>query len=679
MGYRTEGIRNLCLVGHTGTGKTTLAESLLFAGGAIRKMGGVDTMDSVCDHTSQEHDYKHSLESAVCHFDYDGIHVNLIDTPGYPDLYGRAVAVLSGADTAVIVINAATGVELMAERMNEAALEGHLCRLVVINQCDTPEVDLEQVLANVQTRLGSQCLPLNLPSLDGGGVVDCFFQPDGGETSFASVADAHTRLIDQVVEVDDELMELYLEQDQELSPEQLHAPFEAALRNGHLVPVCFVSAKTGVGIPELVEIINRLMPNPLEGNPPEFFRDGDSDIVVPRMEDPDDHSFAHVFKVEVDPFRGRLGVVRVHQGTLRRGDQVYVGDSRKPLKIAHLYKLQGGEQVEIDAAGPGDICAIPRAESVHFDAVLHDAPDNAHFRMRSARLPPAVFGSAIRAETVDAQRLADVLALLVEEDPSLSIEQISATNETVIRCLGELHLRILTERLAGQYGITLEYHPPSIAYRETITAEAQGSHRHRKQSGGAGQFGEVMLRVRPLERGDGFRFVNEVVGGAIPYQFIPAVEKGVRQVMDSGSLAGFPMQDIEVTVYDGKHHSVDSKEIAFVVAGRKAFLDAVTGAQPILLEPWVSVHVEIPHQAMGDVAGDLSGMRGSVLGTDLLPSGRLEVRGEVPLESIQTYHSRLKSLSGGEGSFTMVFSRYVPVAAKVQSELKAAYRPREDA
>ena len=673
MAYNTEQIRNIALVGHSGAGKTELTDALLHGAGKIPHKGSIDAGNTVSDTDPREKEHRHSLKTGFCHFDHEGVHVNLLDTPGHPDFVGRALSVLPAVETAAVVVNAATGVETMTQRTMDAAAERRLCRMVVVNRIDAEGADTARVLEQIRDAFGSECLPVNLPAGNGAKVVDVFFHGDGEETDLGAVEDAHERIVDQVVEMDDDLMETYLEEG-EIAPEQLHDAFEEALRDGHLVPVCFASAATGTGIPELLDVIARLMPSPTEGNPPAFVTGREAEPVT-LTADPEAHAVAHVVKVDIDPFRGRMAVLRVHQGTLRRGRQIFVGDARKPLKISHLLKLNGADHGEIEAAACGDICAIPRAEDVFFNAVLHDAHDQDDTRLESTALPEPMYGRAISAESdAQAQKANEALSVLCAEDPTLRLDHIPAMNETVLFGIGELHLRIALDEVAEKYGVKVATALPSIAYRETVTARAEGHHRHKKQTGGAGQFGEVFLRIEPLSRGGGFEFVDQVVGGVIPSQFIPAVEKGVREVLQEGAISGYPLQDVRVTVYDGKHHSVDSKEIAFVQAGKRAFINAVKSATPIVMEPVVDVNVSVPENCMGDVAGDLSGMRGSVKGTNVLAGGRLEVLGQAPLKEVQDYHSRLNSLSGGEGSFTMTFSHYAPVPVPDQQELVRAYR-----
>jgi elongation factor G len=679
MGNATSGIRNIALVGPAGAGKTSITETLLLQGGATRSRGSLARGTTVSDFDPQEKRLQHSLDTAICSFTADGTRINLIDTPGYPDFLGKTLSVLEAVEAAVIVVSAVAGVDTLTQRLMDFARERGLCRLIIVNKIDSRDARCSQVLEQLRESFGGECLPLNLPAGGGDSVVDCFFQPRGRATDFSSVEAAHTHIIDQVVELDEKLMALYLEQGEELTPEQLHEPFEQALREGHLVPVCFSSAETGAGMAELLQVIEKLMPNPAEGNPPQFLKgNGEAAESVPVVPDPSRHVIAHVFKVSIDPYVGKLGVLRVHQGTVRQGSQLFVGDARKPVKIAHLFRLLGKDTVEIHEAGPGDICATPKVDELHLDAVLHDSHDEDQYHLKPVTFPPPMLGLAIEPERRgDEQRLADTLHKLTAEDPCVRIEHHAAVNETVLYGMGEFHLRVLLERMAERYGVHVKTHPPSIPYRETITRPADGHCRHKKQTGGAGQFGEVFLKIEALTRGSGFEFVDDVVGGAIPGQFIPAVEKGVRQVLTEGALAGFPIQDVRVIVYDGKHHAVDSKEVAFVSAGRKAFLDALQKAAPIVLEPIMRLEITAPASAIGDVTGDLATKRARISGSDTLPGQRATLLAMVPLAEISEYQSRLKALTGGQGAYTMELSHYDPVPPRKQQELAQAWRPRE--
>ncbi len=676
MAYTTTDIRNVCLVGPGHAGKTQLTEALLKAGGAIPQCGAVERGDTVSDFNVREKQLGHSLYPSVCHFDHSGIHVNLIDTPGFRDFYGRALSVMPAVETAAIVLNAQSGVEEVARRMMAAAKAQRLCRMIIVNKIDAENINLASLVEDIREAFGSECLPINLPDAEGKGVVDCFFQPDGAETAFDTVDAAHERIVDQVVEVDEELMEIYLEQGEDLQPEQLHEPFEKALREGHLVPICFVSATTGAGIPELLDIFERLMPNPLEGNPPVFYKgEGDDAVEVTVKPDPGEHVIGHVFMVNIDPFKGRLGILRIHQGSIKAGNQLFVGDARKPIKISQLLKLNGADHKKMALGLPGDICAIPRVDEVYFDAVLHDSHDEDNFHLKHKHLPRPMFGLAVRpTNDADAQKTSDALHAMEAEDPSVKVEHITILNEVVLRGLGEQHLRAVLQEIEDRYSLKVDTSLPSIAYVETITTNAEGHHRHKKQTGGSGQFGEVYLRVEPLPPGTGFEFTSKVVGGSIPSQFIPAIETGVRQVMQTGAISGYPMQDVKVTVYDGKHHAVDSKEIAFVQAGKKAFLEAIANAAPIVMEPIVDVTFTVPGESVGGVTGDLAGMRGIVSGTDVASDNQMAISGQAPLKEVQAYHSRLKSLTGGEGSFTMDFSHYAELPHQMQQELIKEHR-----
>jgi elongation factor G len=681
----TDRIRTLALVGQAAAGKTSLAEALLCKSGAIGAAGSLERGTTVADFDPMERRVQHSLSSAVMHFEHDGVRVHLIDTPGYPDFLGQSMTALEAVETAAVVINAATGIEMMSSRMMEWARERGLDRLVIVNKIDAQGVDLPGLLAQIQAAFGRECLPLNLPTGGGSGVVDCFFNavaPAGQIADFSSVEDAHRALVEQVVEVDPEFVERYLN-DGDVDPRELHGPLEQALREGHLVPVCFVSARTGAGVPELLDVIERLLPNPTEGNPPAFLK-GEGAAAQPlRAEpDPERHVLAHVFKVTQDAYVGKMGIFRIHQGTVTRNSQLFIGDGRKPFKVGHLFMLQGKEHVEVPSAGPGDICAVAKVDEMHFDAVLHDAAEDDHIHLKPLDFPVPVHGVAIEPKRRgDEQRLWDILQKLVDEDPCLRVEHAAATNETVVYGLGELHLRTLLDRLTEVHRCEVETRPPRIAYRETITAPAEGHHRHKKQTGGAGQFGEVYLRIEPLPRGAGqesaFEFVDAVKGGTIPGTFIPAVEKGVRQAMAAGVIAGHALGDVRVTVYDGKHHSVDSKEIAFITAGRKAFVDAVLKARPIVLEPIVNVEITAPEQHIGDITGDLSSRRGQVSGTRAATPGSLYVLGQAPLAELSNYQSRLNAMTGGQGRYSLALSHYEAVPPAVQQQLMSQHRAPE--
>ncbi|MFN0186783.1 MAG: elongation factor G, partial [Aquabacterium sp.] len=519
-------IRTLALVGAAAAGKTLLSESLLVHSGMLAVRGSLERGTTVSDHDPLERRVGHSLTSSILHVDHGGCRIHLIDTPGGPDFLGHSLPALEAVETVAVVVNAMVGIEPMTVRMMDYAASRHLDRMIIITKMDAPDVDLAGLLASIQEAFGRECLPLNLPDRNGTTVVDCFYNRQG-HSDFGSVDNAHRSLVEQVVEVDASFVDRYLN-DGDIDAAELHSPLEQALREGHLIPVCFTSAKSGAGIGELLDICVKLLPNPTEGNPPDFLRgEGEAGILMHASYDPAQHVLAHVFKVTVDPFVGKLGIMRVHQGTLTKDSQLYVGDGRKPFKVGHLFMLQGRDHVEVEKALPGDICAVAKVDSLHFDAVLHDAAEDDHIHLMPLAFPVPVNGLAISPKRRgDEQRLSDILGRLTAEDPCMKVEHVAATNETILYGLGDLHLRMALERMKEVYKFEVETRPPRIAYRETIAKPAEGHHRHKKQSGGAGQFGEVFLRIEPLQRGAGFEFIDQVKGGTIPGQFIPAVEKG---------------------------------------------------------------------------------------------------------------------------------------------------------
>ena len=675
-------LRTLALVGPAAAGKTTLAEALLVQAGMVGAAGSVERGSTTSDFDPIERRMQHSLHTSVLHLDHQGLRIHLLDTPGSADCLGQSLPALEAVETAAIVINATSGIEPMAVRMMAWAAERQLDRMLIVNRIDAPGFNAAALLAQIQATFGRECLPLNLPASGGREVVDCWFAPEatpGHEADVSSVAAAHRALVEQVVEVDSAFVERYLEEG-DVDARELHAPLEQALREGHLIPVVFVSAKVGTGVSALLDVIAQLLPDPSEGNLPDFFKgEGSAARPMHARVDPDAHVLAQVFKVTIDPYVGKLGIFRIHQGTVTPNSLLYVGDGRKSFKVGHLFRLQGKTHTEIPSAGPGDIVAVAKVDEIAFDAVLHDAAEDDHIHLKPLPFPVPVHGLALKPRRHgDEQRLAEVLAKLAAEDPCLRVEQVASTHETVVYGLGELHLRVLLERLREGYRVEVETAPPRIAYRETITTTAQAQYRHKKQSGGAGQFGEVHLQVEPLARGAGFEFVDVVKGGAIPGQFIPAVEKGVRLAMDAGVVSGHPVVDVRVTVLDGKHHSVDSKEIAFVTAGRKAFILAVREAQPVVLEPVVDVEISAPEAMIGDITGDLAARRGEVRSTTPQLGGRASVKARVPLSELSGYQLRLNALTRGEGSYTLALSHHDAVPPGVQAEMVKGWQLRDE-
>lgn len=683
-------IRNIVLCGAGASGKTTLVERLLLQAGVIKRMGSVTESNTVSDFTDEEKHHKHSLQPSFVHFEHEGHLVNVIDTPGLVDFIGHAIACFPAGETIAVVIDATKGIDSITRRLMNIAEERRNPRMIIVNKIDEArEGTLDTLLGQIRETFGSVCLPINLPSQGGARVINVFehdgTDAEGDATDFLSVHEAHKAIVEQVIEVDDELTEQYLETgDGGFDPEKLHAAFEKALEDAHLVPVCFVSAKTGAGADDLIHIFASLCPSPVEVNPPEFLQrdaQGESEHEWHAQPDAAGKVLAHVFRVTNDPFLGKVGIFRVWQGTVKAKSDLILDDHKKPVKVGHLFLLQGKEHVEVTEVGPGALAAMAKIDEIRFNSVLHDSHELDSVHLNPLPLPRPMFGLAVELKNhADEAKFATVTHKLMSEDPCFVVERIAATNQTVMRGLGELHLRIIVERFKNQYGIELLTSTPRVAYKETITTLAEGHHRHKKQTGGAGQFGEVYLRVEPLppDHATGFEFVNDTVGGSIPRQYIPAIEKGVRQVLGEGAVAGYPMTGIRVSVYDGKYHDVDSKEIAFITAGRKAFIDAVQKARPVLMEPYVMLEISAPSRFMGDLAGQLSTKRGRVQSSDVVGGDACIVRAQAPLSELQNYANELKSLTAGAGSYTMEYSHDERTPPHIQTSVIAAYKPKAE-
>jgi len=677
-------IRNICLVGHGGTGKTTLAERLLFATGTVKRMGTVEEGTTVSDWTDEEKAHKHSLQPSVMYFSYEGHEVNVIDTPGLMDFIGQAIACFPAVETIAVVVDAARGIETATRRMMKVAAERRLPRMIIVNKIDQPDVELEMLVDELRAEFGGECLPINLPTPDLKDVINVFEHDGndekGDQTAFSSVHEAHKRIVEQVIEVDEDLTMQYLEKGEGFDPQKLHEAFEQCLDEGHLIPICFCSARSGVGIDDLLHIFASLCPSPDEVHPSEFVRRDNEGAEHDYRPDPiaSGPVVAHVFKVTTDPFVGKLGFFRVHEGIVKSKGDLLVDDNKKPVRLAHLHRFQGKEHVEVQEVGPGMIAAVAKVDELRFNAVLHDSHEFANVRVKPLPLPRPMFGLAIELKShADETKFSAAVHKLMAEDPSLVVERIAATKQTVMRGNGELHLRIVLEKLKHHFGVEVTTSTPKIAYKEKVTVKANGHHRHKKQTGGAGQFGEVFLTVEPLpiDHPEGFEFHNDTVGGSIPRQYIPAVEKGVRQALTDGAVAGYPMTGICVRVYDGKYHAVDSKEIAFVTAGKRAFIDGVRNAKPVLMEPIVSVEILAPQKHMGDLTSDIMGKRGRIQTTDMIGDGMCIIRAHAPLGELQTYSNQLKSMTAGQGSFTMEYSHDEPAPTQVQAEVVAQYKP----
>ncbi|MEM9064452.1 MAG: elongation factor G [Planctomycetota bacterium] len=682
-------IRNIAIAGHASTGKTLLSERLLLESGEIGRMGAVEDGTTTSDWTEEEKHHQHSMRSSVLHLEHEGHWVNFIDTPGRSDFLGHAIAAFPAVETVAITVDATKGVQSTTRRLMKIAADRNLPRMIIVTKTDSPEADCEGVTDAIQEAFGSICLPINLPTPDGAGVVNVL-EHDGSDDAgddalFSSVHESHEKIVEQIIEVQDELMTTYLEEGEEgLKPGAVHDALEQALREAHLVPICYCSAKTGAGCKDLLHIFATLLPDPLEGNPRPFMlraEEGGAEHEHHAEPDPSKPVIAHVFKVAADKHLGKLGVFRVHQGVVRAKMELHLDDQKKAVRVGHLVKRQGKDHVEVDALGPGDIGGVTKLDDIHFDGVLHEGHELDSLHLKPLPLPKPVFGLAIQLKNrADEGKFGTAIQKLLDEDPCLKLERIAATKQTVLRGLGEMHLNAVMERLKEISGIELDTSAPKIAYKETISKKGEASHRHKKQTGGAGQFGEVHLRVEPLptDHETGFEFVNATVGGSIPRQFMPAIEKGIKQALADGAFAGYPLTGVRVEVFDGKHHPVDSKEIAFITAGRRAFTEAVKSAGPRLLEPYAKVEITAPASALGDLTGEIASKRGRVLDTEMIGSEQVIVRGEAPLGELQNLSTELRSLTGGAASYTLEHSHEEPCPPHVQQEVVAAFAPDHD-
>ena len=669
-------IRNIVLLGHGSSGKTSLAEAILHSTGAINRLGSIDEKNTVGDFDEEEKERGNSIHSALMHVDHEGKLVNIIDTPGYPGFISPALVSISAAETAVVVIGAAAGIEMNTRKLFQAATDANKARVIVINRIDADNVDLTELIRQIQETFGSQCRCANLPTADKSAIINCITTQEG-DSPVMSPADAYTELLESVIEVDDELMEAYLG-GEEVSPQKVAEVFVKALMAGTIVPIVFTDSRKEVGIKELLELIVNCTPSPADV-PPAKLINGEETTEV--KADPNGPFAGQVIRVGFDPRSNmKYASIRVFSGSLDTGTSLLVNDAKKPIRPGHPLKMQGTEAKEIDKGVCGDIATLAKIEELKIGDLVHDGKFAGKFEMRP--LPKPMFALALEpASRGDEGKISVALDKLTAEDACFTVSHDTQTKELVINGMGDLHLRIMLSKLENRYKINVNTKPPKIPYRETITGKGEGHYRHKKQSGGAGQFGEVYLRIEPIERDSdpSLEYSWDIFGGSIPSQFEPAVLKGIQDVMSSGYLAGFPMQDVKVSVYDGKYHAVDSKEVAFRAAGKGAFMDALSKARPSLLEPIVNVEITIPTENMGDIAGDLASRRGRVSGQDMLAGGMMVIKAKVPLSELSNYNSQLKSVTGGQGSYEMELSHYEPTPPNVQQQVIDQYNKEKQA
>ncbi len=660
--YETKDIRNVAFVGHGASGKTSLVEGILFKAGATKRLGCVDEGTSISDFDPEEKERKTTIDSSILHCNWQDKEINVIDTPGYPDFISGAIGALNAVETAVVVIAATSGIQVNTQKMWDIASEAGLARVVVVTKMDGDNIDYPALLDSIQNAFGEECIPLMLPVGHGSefkGVVDIFNLPDEvpGEV-IGDVDSSREKLVEGIVSVCDTQLEKYLE-GQEISDETLQGCFNTAIAAGSIVPVLCCENKTGLGVEGVVDVIAKFLPSPEKSLSCKCMSvDGDKvseeeqDVEVSK----DAPFSAQVFKSITDPFVGKLSFFRIHSGTLEGHPEVYNSRSKKNEKIGHMFRTFGKEQEEIKSAIPGDIVTVSKIDDISVSDTLCD-PDT-KVKFKDIKFPNPMASLAIEPKSRGAeQKISETLNRLVAEDSTFKVSRDVQTHELVVTGMSNLHLEVILSRLKSRYEIDVDSRQPKIPHKETITTKASAQYKHKKQTGGKGQYGEVYIRIEPLERGAGFEFTTKIVGGAIPSQYIPAVEKGLRETIAKGIISNNPVVDVKVELYDGTFHNVDSSEAAFKIAASKAFHLAFNDAKPVLLEPVVNIEVTIPSEFMGEITGNLSSRRGRVQGMDAF--GDLQVvQASIPMDEVKNYETELKSMTGGRGSYTMELSHY---------------------
>ncbi len=661
MAYDTKDIRNIMLMGHQGAGKTTLSEAILLNAGAIPRQGLVQDGTTVSDYNEDEKERKMTINSSILSFLFKNNRVNIIDTPGFSDFVGEQIGAMRATDGVILVINATSGIEIGAERAWRILVDRNIPSIIFINKLDKENTDFSKLIDVINKKFGKKCAVVTYPigsqsSLKGvanlvtGAGMD---QLTGDDKDNAELL--RSLYSEAVAESDDALLEKFLEKG-ELSKEELEGAFRKALITNSVIPIFAGSSTSNIGIKELLTAIVEDMPSPLDVPVREGINVNTNEKV--RVE-PNKNGVlsGQVFKTISDPYVGQINVMRIYSGSLSSNNGFYNVDKRVKEKIGPLFTLMGKTQTNINTAIPGDIVATSKLKDTLTNDSIGD--EKAPIKLTDIRFPEPAISYSIKPKTrADEDKISGVLHKITAEDPTFKTERDVQTKELIVSGLGDLHINIMLTRMKNRYGVNVEIGTPKVAYKETVLSNGDAMYRHKKQSGGAGQFGEVWLKVAPLERGKGFEFVDEVVGGAIPKPFIVSCEKGVRSILGSGFLAGFPVVDVKVIVYDGKTHPVDSKDIAFQIAAKHAFKEAALKAKPVLLEPIMDIDISVPDDAMGDITGSINSRRGRIMGMEPSGDSTQSIKAKMPLEEIYKYVNELKSLTAGRGSYTMKFSHY---------------------
>ena len=651
-GNKGEEIRNVAIAGHSGSGKTMLAEALLLKGGVLNRLGQVTDGSTASDYDIDEKDAEKSYYSAVLHTEWKGRDLNILDTPGSLDFVGQLYGALSVVELALITVNAASGIEIGTRKAWELARQQGVPCMFVITRMDAEQADFDTVVEALKETFGSACTPLMLPVGSGSsfaGVVNLLHPENVPDDLQDTVEEQRGELMESVISGDDELLERYLE-GEEISPAELEGVFTQVLVDGAIVPILCCASEADKGVAELLDLLAAYAPSPATAKKAVEGEAGVEDYEL----DVEGPLEAEVFKTISDEFVGKISFIRVYAGSLKSGDTVIQAQTGRSVKLGKIFRPQGKDQKDIGAVGPGAIVATAKVDELHIGDTLSST--KGHLPFVTPRYPLPMVSRAVNPKSRgDEAKISEGLRRLAESDPTFKVEMNAQTKELVISGIGEQHIGLMLNRLQRR-GVEVTTKLPRIAYRETIAGKAEVRYRHKKQTGGAGQFAECAIRIEPSQRGEGYEFVDKIFGGVISGPFRQSVDRGIQEKMMEGIMAGYPVVDLKVELFDGKEHPVDSKDIAFQIAGREAIKEAVMKAQPVLLEPIVKLEVVIPSKYMGDITGDISSRRGRVLGMDGL--GDLQVvHAEVPYAEVQQYSAFLQSVTGGEGTYSLEFLR----------------------
>jgi elongation factor G len=676
--YGLENIRNVALLSHSGAGKTSAAEAMLFKAGAIKRLGKVDDGSTTSDYDPDEIKRKISISLSLLPFEWQGAKLNIIDTPGYSDFVGEVRAAMRVSEGAVIMVCAASGVEVGTEQVWGYCEQAKLPRLIFINKMDRENADFNKTVGQIQARFGAKCLPLQLPigsQTTFEGIVSlltmkAYTGPDAKEAEIpealkSPASSAREKLIEAVAEVDDKLIEKYLE-GQELSQEEIGAGLRQAIMAGKLVPVLTGSALKNIGMAMLMDAIHGYLPSAKEGRVVTV-TDSKEQTSAPSADSP---LAALVFKTTADPYVGKLTYFRVYNGNMTSNSQIWNANRNGAERVGQLFMVRGKNQEPVPQVGAGDIGAVAKLTTTNTGDTL--CTQAKPLKLAPIEFPKPGFSLAVHPKTkADLDKLGSALTRIAEEDPTIEVRRETSTNETIMSGIGESQLEVAADRMQRKFGVGIKLEVPKVPYRETITVGAKAEYKHKKQTGGHGQYGHVLLELEPLPRGTGHEFADKIVGGAIPRNYVPAVEKGVNEAVQEGVLARYPVIDVRATVYDGSFHPVDSSEICFKIAGAGAFKKGLAEGQPILLEPIVNIEVTVPEDYTGDIIGDLNTKRARVQGMN--PVGGFNViEAQVPQAEVLRYSIDLKSITQGRGSYKASFSHYEEVPAHVAEKIIAA-------